>query len=158
MAVMELDCLDHQPIPSTGLASAIVLVADSNPDELELMALILEGCGYKMLPAQDRETALRLVERCRPLLVFTELMLPILDGIAIAQRLRQQANFVPLIAVTTLPINLVRPSIFQNRDDGDALSGTSCFFTLAIYLRKRLSALRIVSTSQQKISQVMTMA
>jgi two-component system, cell cycle response regulator DivK len=112
MAVMELDCLE-QGIPSKGFASATVLVADSNPDELELMAFILEGCGYKMLPARDGETALRLVERCRPVLVFTELMLPILDGIAIAQRLRQQANLVPLIAVTTLPINLVRPSILQ---------------------------------------------
>jgi CheY-like chemotaxis protein len=109
---MELDWLD-QGTPSTGFASTTVLVADSNPDELELMAFILEGCGYKMLPARDGETALRSVERCHPVLVFTELMLPVLDGIAIAQRLRQQANSVPLIAVTTLPINLVRPSIFQ---------------------------------------------
>lgn len=87
-------------------AQSSVLVVDSDLDNLELTTQVVKLCGCCVMTAQDGQTALQMVEQYQPDIVLVELMLPKLDGISIVRYLRQTANWVPIIAATSLPADL----------------------------------------------------
>ncbi len=79
-----------------------VLIVDDNQDALELMALSLEHAGYVPLTASDGEEALALAARERPDVALVDIGLPVMDGYALAQQLRQVPGLsgIKLIALT----------------------------------------------------------
>ena len=66
----------------------LVLVADDDPDILELVALTLERDGYEVAPARTGEEALRLASQRQPHLAVLDLMMPGIDGYEVTKRLR----------------------------------------------------------------------
>src|SRR5437868_2276844 len=70
-----------------------ILVADDHPDTLELSKLMLEEGGHDVLTAQDGDAALEIAERCVPDVIFSDLVLPGVDGFDLCKRLRSQSAF-----------------------------------------------------------------
>jgi DNA-binding response OmpR family regulator len=66
----------------------VVLIADDDPDILELVALTLERDGYEVLQARSGEEALRLAAERDPHLAVLDLMMPGMDGCEVTRRLR----------------------------------------------------------------------
>jgi DNA-binding response OmpR family regulator len=66
----------------------VVLIADDDPDILELVALTLERDGYEVLQARSGEEALRLADEREPHLAVLDLMMPGMDGCEVTRRLR----------------------------------------------------------------------
>ena len=67
-------------------AQSMVLVAD---DDVEITAIVAEALameGYAVTVAHDGEAALAAVERERPAVLLTDIVMPRLDGIALARR------------------------------------------------------------------------
>jgi DNA-binding response OmpR family regulator len=66
----------------------VVLIADDDPDILELVALTLERDGYEVASARTGEEALRIAAERTLHLAVLDLMMPGVDGYEVTRRLR----------------------------------------------------------------------
>ncbi len=77
------------PSDSTGeQPSARVLVADDNADMREYLSRLLTGAGYRVGAVTDGGQALDVVRADPPDLVISDVMMPVLDGLALVAKLR----------------------------------------------------------------------
>ncbi|MFG1702113.1 response regulator transcription factor [Nonomuraea sp. M3C6] len=79
---------------------ARLLVVDDEPNIRELFSASLRMAGFEVLTAADGKEALRVAEESSPDLVMLDVMLPDLDGMAVAGRLRSRGRRVPVLFVT----------------------------------------------------------
>jgi PAS domain S-box-containing protein len=88
---------------SAGIGQPRVLVAESSADMRLHLDRLLRNEGYEVLSIADGETALTAVRRQKPDLVFTEVILPRLDGLGLLSALRRESepHGVPIIALST---------------------------------------------------------
>ncbi len=77
---------------------AKVLVVDDDPAIREILRAYLSREGYELLEADDGEAALELAPQAD--LVVLDLMLPKLDGWAVAERLRELRPELPVLMLT----------------------------------------------------------
>lgn len=82
-------------------ASELVLVVDDDLMIAQLVEKYLQRAGYRVAIAQDGLTALRLIRELSPALVVLDLMLPELDGQAVARAAREE-NEISIIMLTAL--------------------------------------------------------
>ena len=78
-----------------------LLVADDDPDVIDLVRQLL-GENYEIESAGDGAAALDAIARQRPDVILLDLMMPGLDGFAVIERLRQDANLrtIPIVVLT----------------------------------------------------------
>ena len=77
----------------------LILVVDDEPSVTEVVSLYLQREGYRVATAPNGPAALDAIAHQRPALVVLDLMLPGVDGLAIARRLRAESD-LPLIMLT----------------------------------------------------------
>jgi DNA-binding response OmpR family regulator len=80
----------------------VILVADDDPDILELVAFRLERAGYEIVRASDGEEALQRVSERAPDLAVLDVMMPKLTGYEVTQRIRadEATSAIPVILLT----------------------------------------------------------
>jgi DNA-binding response OmpR family regulator len=80
----------------------VVLVADDDPDILQLIAFRLERAGYDVVQATDGEQALRVATELEPDLAVLDVMMPKLTGLEVTRRMREigATKRVPVILLT----------------------------------------------------------
>lgn len=66
-----------------------IVIADDEPDILNLLAAIFRAKKYEVLSASDGAIALNLIETHRPAAAVLDFMMPQLDGITVCQKARQ---------------------------------------------------------------------
>jgi two-component system, OmpR family, alkaline phosphatase synthesis response regulator PhoP len=66
----------------------LILCADDDPDILALLALRLEGAGFRVAQAVDGEQALTLIRELQPSVVVLDVMMPRLMGIEVVEAIR----------------------------------------------------------------------
>ena len=100
------------------LAHTIMVVEDYDDTRL-LLKKGLEGMGYSVLEASNGQEAVDIAGREHPDLILMDLDLPILDGIAATQRIRQQSELdkVPIVAVTAYPMSYTHVKAFAKGCD-----------------------------------------
>lgn len=77
-----------------------ILVVEDNENLLMLMKARLEQAGYKVLPSQDGQEALEILEEQHIDLIISDIMMPRMDGFEFLGSLRE-ANFnMPVLIVT----------------------------------------------------------
>lgn len=81
------------------MSGETILIVDDEATIVEVVALYLQREGFQVLTAGDGHAALALIEQQRPDLVVLDLMLPGLNGLEVARRLRA-ANSLPVIILT----------------------------------------------------------
>jgi len=91
-----------------------IMVVEDYEDTRQLLKYGLERLGYSVLEASNGQEAVDIAGRERPDLILMDLDLPILDGIAATQRIRQQADLanVPIVAVTAYPMSYTHVKAF----------------------------------------------
>lgn len=79
-----------------------VLLVDDEPSILELLELSLSLDGHDISRATDGQEALRIAGERRPDLVILDTMMPEMDGLEVAQRIRedQELRSIPIIMLT----------------------------------------------------------
>ncbi|WP_055557270.1 response regulator transcription factor [Streptomyces sp. NBRC 110028] len=77
-----------------------ILVVDDEPSVREATGRALRFEGYEVDSAEDGPAALRRVDEEPPDLVLLDVMMPGLDGLAVARRLRASGRTVPIMMVT----------------------------------------------------------
>jgi DNA-binding response OmpR family regulator len=79
-----------------------VLVVDDDSTVSDVVRRYLERAGFAVTLAADGHAALRAYEAERPDLVVLDLMLPGIDGLEVARRLRARPDEVPIVMLTAL--------------------------------------------------------
>lgn len=87
-------------------SEVLILVVDSNIDNLELTSKLISYYGFQVITATSSQKALEIFQEYQPAIVIVELMLPDVDGIGFARCVRAGANSTPIIALTSLPSSL----------------------------------------------------
>ena len=90
------------------------MVVEDYDDTRLLLKIGLEQLGYSVLEASNGQEAVDIAGREHPDLILMDLDLPILDGIAATQRIRQHADLesVPIVAVTAYPMSYTHVKAF----------------------------------------------
>ena len=91
-----------------------IMIVEDYDDTRLLLKHGLEGLGYSVLEASNGQEAVDIADREHPDLILMDLDLPILDGIAATQKIRQQSHMesVPIVAVTAYPMSYSRVKAF----------------------------------------------
>ena len=104
-----------------------VLIADDDPDILELVSLTLERDGYEVAQARNGEEALRVASERHIHLAVLDLMMPGIDGYEVTRRLRAR------VRENRLPI-LILSAFAEDRQAAQALAAGA-----DAYMRKPFS-------------------
>lgn len=83
-----------------------ILVVDDNPDLLDLVQILISNAGYQAITTQYSVQALELAKTQRFSALFTDLLMPILDGHALIQAIRQTEGHhdLPVVVLSGMPI------------------------------------------------------
>lgn len=65
-----------------------ILIVEDVPNVLELLEVTLRFKGYAVITARNGEEALETIEKQRPILIITDILMPKMDGYAFIQKLR----------------------------------------------------------------------
>ena len=65
-----------------------ILIVEDVPNVLELLEVTLRFKGYAVITARNGEEALEVIAKTRPVLIFTDILMPKMDGYAFIQKLR----------------------------------------------------------------------
>jgi DNA-binding response OmpR family regulator len=76
-----------------------ILIVDDEPSIREVVSIYLRRAGYQVVVAHDGQAAIEALEKQPPDLVVLDLMLPKVDGLEIARRLRAGSD-TPIIMLT----------------------------------------------------------
>jgi adenylate cyclase len=81
---------------------ALILIADDNPVNVDVLRARLAAHHYDLIAAEDGEQALAAATTHRPDLILLDVDMPKLDGLEVCRRLRRDDRlpFIPIIMVT----------------------------------------------------------
>jgi CheY-like chemotaxis protein len=76
-----------------------ILIVEDMPNVLELMEVTLKFKGYPVITAKNGQEALSLIQKARPALVITDILMPKMDGYTLAQQIRKdpRTRNIPII-------------------------------------------------------------
>lgn len=76
-----------------------LLIVEDIPDILILLKATLEFKGYRVVTARDGQEALEAIEREKPALIITDILMPRMDGFKLVHRLRlhPETRVIPVI-------------------------------------------------------------
>ena len=93
--------IDHE---SSTLDKPLVLLVDSDKDNLLLLAWVLQKFNCALIAAAQGKAAISVAQIHQPNLILLEILLPDLDGLEVITQLRQipETKQITIIAVTAL--------------------------------------------------------
>jgi diguanylate cyclase (GGDEF)-like protein len=129
--------------------NARILIVDDHEDNIELLRARLEAWGYRTICAMDGASALRAVYESPPDLILLDVMMPEIDGIEVARRIKADPSlpFIPIIMQTALD------SIEHKVEGLDA--GADDYITKPIHyseLQARVRSLLRIKALQEKVA------
>src|SRR5438270_10827934 len=79
--------------------SKTILVADDESHILHVVSMKLRNAGYRVLTASDGQEALELALQEKPDLIITDYHMPLLSGLELCRRLKQDASTMGIPAI-----------------------------------------------------------
>jgi DNA-binding response OmpR family regulator len=87
-------------------SAALLMIVDDRPDNADLLAMMLEGQGYRTAKFYDSLEALAELEHglVKPDLLLLDVMMPGMDGFTLTRRIRSNANlsYIPILLLTAM--------------------------------------------------------
>ena len=82
-----------------------VLIADDEPDILEILKYNLSNEGYEVVTARDGDEAFEKAKRTKPDLIVLDIMMPKKTGVEVCQLLRSQSAFKETMIIFLTAVN-----------------------------------------------------
>lgn len=81
-----------------------ILIVDDEPSIIVPLQFLMEQNGYEVMVAFSGEEAMETIARTPPDLVLLDIMLPVIDGFEVCQRVRENMDWqhIPIILITAL--------------------------------------------------------
>ena len=94
---------------------SIILIVDDNQTNLDVLFELLKNYGFKVLVAQDGESAIEQIEYIHPDLILLDIMMPGIDGFETCHRLKadQATQDIPIIFMSALSDTVDKVKGFQ---------------------------------------------
>ena len=122
---------------------ARILIADDNPQGVELLEAYLASTDYETQTAADGEETLRKVKEWKPDLILLDVMMPKISGFEVCKRLRADPATQDIIVLMVTALD-------QHSDVDRAVeSGTNDFLTKPINKNELLLRIRAALQSRQ---------
>lgn len=106
-----------------------ILIVDDESNMRFLLRMILEGAGYEVVEAPHGAAALERATESPPDLVVTDLMMPVMTGRELIERLRDapETTAIPIVVVTANPTTVLDAvdAVLGKPFDPDALLATA---------------------------------
>ncbi len=83
---------------------SVILIVDDTPTNLEMLLDFLEDSGFKVVVAEDGESAIEMAEYAPPDLILLDILMPEMDGFETCRRLKTNkvTQDIPVIFMTAL--------------------------------------------------------
>jgi len=93
-----------------------ILIIEDNEQNLYLITFIFKKHGYEVESASNGQTGIDMALRIRPDLIVLDIQLPLMDGYAVARRLRSYPDLAdtPIVAVTSYAMVGDREKAFES--------------------------------------------
>jgi signal transduction histidine kinase/DNA-binding response OmpR family regulator len=78
--------------------SASIIVVDDIEDNRTVICNLLEPLGFTVFEAIDGQDGLNKIQELKPMLVITDLLMPVMDGFELIKRLRRIPLDIPIVA------------------------------------------------------------
>ena len=87
------------------LARSPVLIVEDHPDSLELLTVLVESRGHRVIAATNGCDALKLARQDRPGLIILDLMLPLIDGAGVLREIARDPGLseIPVLVCSASP-------------------------------------------------------
>jgi signal transduction histidine kinase len=85
---------------NTPILDNSILLVDDEQDIRDILQLALTDAGYDVLEAENGRQALELFLEKRPPIVLTDIKMPVMDGIQLLQRIKQEAPDTEVVMIT----------------------------------------------------------
>jgi two-component system sensor histidine kinase/response regulator len=87
------------PTPALEAGTARILVADDQPQNIQIVGAVLGKLGYEIIPAADGPTALRRVALRIPDLILLDMFMPGMGGCEVCRQLKENPDWkdIPVI-------------------------------------------------------------
>jgi len=87
-----------------GIKGIRVLLVEDDEDQRILMTMLYEAAGYTVRIASNGEEALVVLDEWTPHVVVSDLMMPVMDGLAMIQKMKSCADLqdIPIMVLTAL--------------------------------------------------------
>lgn len=119
------------------------MVVEDVPNILELLTVTLKFKGYPVISATNGEEALQRMEKERPALIITDILMPKMDGYQLVQRLRTDPK------TSQIPIIILSATYVTPEDREFALKlGAACFLEKPVDTEDFLLTIAEVLTSR----------
>lgn len=91
------------PITET-TATDCLLIVDDQIENIQILGLLLEPCGFEILHASHGEEALKILARRCPDLILLDLVMPGMDGFEVCHRIQENPDWaeIPIIFLSSL--------------------------------------------------------
>lgn len=133
----------NQPMGRTAERPPRILIADDNPQGVELLEAYLAETDYEMQTAADGEETLRKVKTFQPDLILLDIMMPKISGFEVCKRVRRDPATADIVV-------LMITALDQHSDIDRAVeAGTNDFITKPINKTELL--LRVKSALQSRL-------
>lgn len=127
---------------------ATLLVVEDIPDILTLLKATLEFKGYRVVTARDGQEALEIIERERPAVIVTDILMPRMDGFNLVHRLRLSSE------TREIPVIFLSATYVAPEDKAFALSlGVTRFIEKPVNFEEFLPAVADLLAHNEKASQ-----
>ena len=91
-----------------------VLIADASPEQTALLRTALEEADFEVTgTANDGEMAYRLISETAPDVFVTDLLLPLLDGLSLLQRLKEEGKLPRTVVLSAFWNDRMARSVMQ---------------------------------------------
>lgn len=77
-----------------------VLLVDDEIDFIQTMRFWLSSKGYSVSKALDGESAIRIIKKKAPDIIFLDLNMPVMDGLETLKRIREFNQNLPVIIIS----------------------------------------------------------
>ena len=125
------------------MSRAKILIADDNPEGLELLEAYLDGADYEIATAHDGEDTLRKVQAFQPDLILLDVMMPKISGFEVCKRIKAEPQTRDII------IHMIT-ALDQHHDIDRAVEvGTNDFLTKPINKTELLLRIKAALASRQ---------
>ena len=94
---------------------SLVLIVDDSATNLQVLGTMLRENNYRTAVAENGETALAFVARCKPQLILLDIAMPGLDGFEVCSRLKHdpEYSFIPIIFLSVRTETAEKVRAFQ---------------------------------------------
>lgn len=98
---------DQRNSPSPDLQdnnNPLVLIVEDHADTREMLGILLDMMGCRVIEAQDGEQAMSVAEKGHPDLILLDVKMPLIDGLTVTRLIRSHPilNGVPIVLITGL--------------------------------------------------------